>query len=94
MGRNAVLKRGIGNQTLRKAKGHATEDDVKKGITTMEDREGNDTSDKLADKGVEEVAGIGLVKLGKWFEGRMKKYKKLVTRCQQMIIGVAQAETR
>ena len=91
---NAVLKRGIGNQFLRKVKGHATEDDVRKGIATKEDREGNDISDKLADKGVEEVAGIGLVKLGKWFEDRMNKYKKLVTRCQKMIISVTQVEKR
>ena len=27
---NAVLKRGIGNQYLRKVKGHATEEDVEK----------------------------------------------------------------
>ena len=46
----AVLKRGIGNQFLRKVKGHATENDVREGIATKEDREGNDTRDKLADK--------------------------------------------
>ena len=46
----AVLKRGIGNQTLRKVKGHATEQDVAKGLSTQEDRDGNDNSDKLADK--------------------------------------------
>ena len=58
---NAVLSRGIGNQYLTKVKGHATEEDVSKGLATREDREGNDNSDKLADKGVEEVAGVGLV---------------------------------
>ena len=60
----AVKRRGIGNQSLRKVKGHATEKDVMKGISTSEDREGNDKRDKLADKGVEEIAGVGLVKLG------------------------------
>ena len=89
---NAVLSRGIGNQYLRKVKGHATEEDVSKGLATSEDREGSDKSDNLADKGVEEVAGVGLVKLGKWCEGRMNNYKKLVTRCQRMIVGVTQAE--
>ena len=72
---NAVLKRGIGNQYLRKVKGHATEEDVEKGLATSEYREGNDISDMLADKRVKEVAGIGLVKLGKWCEERMKGYK-------------------
>ena len=42
--------------------------DVEKGISTSKDREGNHTSDKLADKGVEAIAGKGLVKLGKWCE--------------------------
>ena len=46
----AVKLRGIGNQTLRKVKGHATEEDVANGISTWEDREGNDNSDKPADK--------------------------------------------
>ena len=51
------MKRGTGNQSLRKVKGHATEKDVENGITNAKDREGNDTSDKLADKGVEAIAG-------------------------------------
>jgi len=46
----AVKSRGIGNQTLRKVKGHATEQDVINGTSTWEDRGGNDISDKLADK--------------------------------------------
>ena len=49
----AVMRRGIGNQSLRKVKGHATEKDIENGTSNIEDREGNDTSDKLADKGVE-----------------------------------------
>ena len=79
----AVEKRGIGNQFLRKVIGHATEKDVKNGIATSDVRDGNDKIDKLADKGVEEVAGVGLVKLGKWCEARMKRYRKLVTRVQK-----------
>ena len=58
-------KRGSGNHTLRKVKGHATAEDVEKRISTSKDRVGNDTSDKLAEKGVEAIAGIGLVKLSK-----------------------------
>ena len=63
-----------------------------KGISTSEDREGNEKSDKLADKGVEEVAGVGLVQLGKWCEAKMKQYRKLVTRVHKMIAGVTLAE--
>ena len=71
----AVKRRGVGNQTLRKVKGHATEQDVAEGTVTAKDREGNDKSDELADKGVEETAGVGLVKLGKWCETRWKQYR-------------------
>ena len=88
----AVLKRGAGNQTLRKVKGHATELDVAEGRATQEDRDGNDKSDKLADKGVEEIAGQGLVKLGSWCETRWKRCRKLVNRIHKMIVGVTQAE--
>ena len=49
----AVLKRGPGNQKVRKVKGHATAEDVEKGIATQEERVDNDKSDTNADKGVE-----------------------------------------
>ena len=88
----SVKRRGTENQSLRKVKGHATEKDVKEGISTSEDREGNDKSDKLADKGVEEFVGVGLVKLGKWCEARLKQYRKLVIRVHKMIVGVTLAE--
>ena len=60
----AAKTRGVGNQTLRKVKGHATEKDVAEGMSTAKDRDGNDKSDELADQGVEEIAGVGLVALG------------------------------
>ena len=88
----AVKKRGSGNQTLRKVKGHATEKDVELGTATAEDKKGNDASDKLSDKGVEAVAGRGLVKPGKWLETRYQKYRKLIGRVQKMIAGVVMAE--
>ena len=88
----AVLKRGAGNQTLRKVKGHATEQDVIDGKSTEKDRDGNDKSDKLADKGVEEIAGQGLVKLGSWCEARWKRFRKVVNRIHNMILGVTIAE--
>ena len=88
----AVKKRGTGNQSLRKVKGHATEKDAEKGISTSKEREGNDTSDKLADRGVEAIAGIGLVKLGKWCEQKQTYYRKLILRVQGMIVGVTLAE--
>ena len=38
----AVVQRGSCNQTLRKVKGHATKEDIQKGISNVKDKEGND----------------------------------------------------
>ena len=43
-------------------------------------------------KGVEEFAGVGLVKHGKWCEARWKQYRKLMNRTHNMIVGVTIAE--
>ena len=43
-------------------------------------------------KVVEAIAGIGLVKLGKWLEARQKNYKKLMNRVHKMIVAVTIAE--
>lgn len=86
--------RGIGNKSLRKVKGHATEKYIENGISNPEDKEGNDVSDKLADKGVEAIAGIGLVKRRKWLEARLNKYRKLMNRVHKMIAAATIAEKR
>ena len=41
---------------------------------------------------MEAIAGIGLVKLGKWLEARQKKYRRLIARVQKMIVAVTIAE--
>ena len=57
----AIHTRGLANQDLRKVKGHATEEDVREGRSTHQDKDGNDRSDSNADQGVELLAGEGLV---------------------------------
>ena len=84
----------MGNQTLRKVKGHATADDIEKGISNREDKRGNDLSDELADKGVEAIAGMGLVKLGRWLEARQNNYNELMNRVHKIIVAVTIAEQR
>ena len=64
----------------------------RKGNSTSKDRGGNDKSDKLADKGVEEFAGKGLVKLGKWCEARQKQYRFVFVRVHKIIVGDTLAE--
>ena len=88
----AVLKRGSMNQQLRKVKGHATEEDVEKGVATKEDKVGNDNSDILADKGVQDLQGAGLVKLAEWNASRHNRYAKFIRRVQKLIAGVLIAE--
>ena len=46
----------------------------------------------MADRGVEAIAGIGLVKLGKWWGARQKDYRSFIVRIQKMIVGVTRAD--
>ena len=59
----AASKRGAANKKLRKVKGHASQEDITAGRATQADKYGNDKSDGNADKGVQSVGGVGLVKL-------------------------------
>ena len=88
----AIHIRGLSNQDLRKVKEHVTVEDVQQGRSTVSDKEGNDRSDKNADRGVEQLAGEGLVTLGKWVANRQDQYKKFVTRVHRMIAAVTKAE--
>ena len=73
-------------------KGHATADDIKEGRSTEADKEGNDRSDKNADKWVEMVGGKGLTTLGAWVAKRHDRYKKWMERVQKMIAVITLAE--
>ena len=88
----AIQTRGIFNRYLRKVKGHAIAEDVRKGKSTAQDKEGNDRSDKNADKGVEQFAGEGLVKLGTWVAARQVQYIKFIARIHKVIAAVTKAE--
>ena len=88
----AIQTRGIRNQDLRKVKGHATAEDVRKGVSTEDDKRGNDRSDENADQGVEQLAGEGLVKLGKWVAERQELYSRFIARVHKMIVAVTKAE--
>jgi hypothetical protein len=88
----AVLKRGAKNQDLRKVKGHATEQQVQEGQATRADKVGNDKSDDLADDGVRDIGGRGLVKLADWLAKRHDRYTNLMNRIQKMIATITIAE--
>ena len=88
----AVVQRGSSNQSLRKVKGHATLEDIQKGISNEEDKKGNDKGDELADDGVESIQGRGFVKLASWIADRHDKYGSFIKRVQKFIAGVSIAE--
>ena len=87
-----VVQRGSRNQSLRKAKGHATIEDTQKGISNADDKKANDNSDELADEGVEIIQGRGLVQLASWFADRHDKYGSFMERIHKFIAGVRIAE--
>ena len=90
----AIATRGVRNQDLRKVKGHATAEDIRLGRSNVKDKQGNDKSDDLADKGVESINGTGLVKLGKWIADRHHNYGKFMRRIHKMIAVVILAEQK
>ena len=61
----AIIRKGVSNQRLRKVKGHATQCDIDKGISTAKNKEGNDKSDKNVDDGVDKVGGKRPGEIGK-----------------------------
>ena len=85
----ATLIRGPAAHCITKVKGHATKDDVAKGIATPKDKCGNDEADNCATKGVE---SIGLTNATKWLSIRHNGYKMLLARIHVMIIKVLQKE--
>ena len=87
----AIIKRGAANQKLRKVKGHATPEDVTSGVAQA-DKEGNDKSDEIADRGVHSIGGAGLVKLANWAASRHDKYKKFMARIHKLIVAIASVE--
>ena len=66
-------------------KGHATEDHVNKGVTTNQDRIGNDHADKIADMGAK-LHGEDFAKSAKAIGFRHQRYTKLVTNVAKHII--------
>ena len=84
----AILKRGAANQQIRKVKGHATSEDVQAGRSTVDDKTGNDKSDANADKGVQSIAGDGLVCLAGWVAKRQAAYKQFIARIHRYIAAI------
>ena len=88
----AILRRGSRNQKVRKVKGHATDEQVEAGTVKIEDKVGNDKSDDLAFQGVEDIHGIGLLKLANWTAKRQQKYGRFMAKVRKFIVGMTLLE--
>ena len=79
----AVIVRGSCNHDVRWVRGHATKEDIRQGRSSSREKEANDRSDTNADKGVEMVAGEGMVALAKWAADRHDGYIRFMVRCNR-----------
>ena len=87
----AIKIKGPESVKVAKVKGHATEEMVEEGKCKAKDKEGNDKSDKAADKGAEQ-AEMKTAALGHVYSRRHKYYKRFMERVQSFIIKVRKAE--
>ena len=85
----ATLIRGPRAHCITKVKGHATKEEVDKGIATAKDKKGNDQADECATKGVNT---LGLANATMWLSRRHEAYIQLMKRIHVMIIRVLQKE--
>ena len=83
--------RGLHSAAATWVEGHATPNDVEKGITTSRDRAFNDQSDLLADKGVASHA-LGLSSLARVYAFRRAVHLELIFRMQRHTAEVFKAE--
>lgn len=70
-----------------KVKGHATEQQVEEGQVTRKNKEGSDTADDAADKGVNGHTAR-LREFIHWLNKRHNKYTKIIKEVQAMTISV------
>ena len=70
---------------------HATQEHIREGITTIQNKVGNDAADTAADKGVGSH-GDATVEISYLLAARQAKYNKFMQRIQRMVIRVRTAE--
>ena len=73
-----------------KVKGHATDEDVRKGLTTPSDKQGNDSADKMVHRGYDSY-GLRRRALCALHDERWDHYATLVGKIQRMMIAIIAA---
>ena len=81
----AVLTRGPGSCAFTWIKGHATDEDIAKGISNAVNKYGNCQADRTADDGVASHRP-GLLALCRWMAIRHADYIKFIDRIQRFIV--------
>ena len=61
-----------------KIKGHATYEDISEGKNTLRDKECNDKSGELADRGNDGHGGKAFMKVALWIHDRNKDYQEFM----------------
>ena len=89
--RRSGLAKGPRSFRATKVKGHATCDMVDQGLVKSEDKQGNDISDKAADKGAEQTDVIAAA-FGYVYAKRHKHYIAFMEMVQRFIITIRKAE--
>ena len=85
-----VTARGKHASRGSKVKGHATDEDVRKGLITLSEKQGNDSADSMVHKGYDSYGPRrrGLCQL---HDDRWNQYANLVGMIQLMMIGIIEA---
>ena len=89
----AILMRGPGSVRITWVKGHATEDDIAKGISSIELRYGNDQADLAATAGTNAHLP-GLLALSRWAAKRHADYVAFMHRIHKFIVAMCKAEKK
>ena len=84
----AALNKGFNSICIGWTKGHATEDDVQKGITTQLKRERNGHADHQADYGILYGFPEGMLELATYLQTQRTELKNLSFRLQKAILRV------
>ena len=90
----SIGMKGFESQDPKKVKGHATNEYINEGRSNGKDKACNDYSDDLADDGVLNIGGCGLVLLGRSMAEKMQDYQNLMARVHRMIATVPNAGKR
>ena len=88
-----VKRRGPHSVTITKVKGHATDEMVAEGKVELEDKRGNDQADGAAGRGAT-TSQAKVQAFGTMYCKRQKRYRKLVCKIQNFIVGLKEEERR